>query len=58
MKKHIDTLKYFIDNHSDLIIIFDKNYRILFVNEAYCRIFNKTFKDLKGKELFSLMSPF
>jgi len=55
MRKHIDTLKYFVDNHSDLIIIFDRNYKILFLNEAYCQIFAKNYNELKGKDFLSLM---
>ena len=55
MRKHIDTLKYFIDNHSDLIIIFERDYRIRFINNAYCKIFGKTFKELKGTNFLSLI---
>ena len=55
MRKHIDTLKYFIDNHSDLIIIFESDYIIRFINDAYCKIFGKTFKELKGRNFLSLI---
>ncbi|MDP8220724.1 MAG: PAS domain S-box protein, partial [Candidatus Stygibacter frigidus] len=55
MRKHIDTLKYFIDNHTDLIVIFEKDYKIRFINDAYCKIFGKTFNELKGKSFFSFI---
>ncbi|MCF7912096.1 MAG: PAS domain S-box protein [Candidatus Cloacimonetes bacterium] len=55
MSKHIDIVKQFVDNHTDLIIIFDPSYRILFVNNAYCTTFGKQYEVLKGSNFMNLI---
>jgi PAS domain S-box-containing protein len=55
MAKHIEILKYFVDNHSDLVIIFDKDYKIIFINQAYCHKFGKKYAELKDKDFRQLI---
>lgn len=50
-----DRYRPIIDNQKEMFCVFDKNFIIQHVNEAYCKYFNKRYDKLVGKSFFTLI---
>lgn len=50
-----DRYRPIIDNQKEMFCVFDKNFIIQHVNEAYCKYFKKEYTELIGKSFFSLI---
>lgn len=56
LKKSEENYRLLIENQNDLIVKLNENFKILYVNPAYCRLFNQSESNLIGKVYFPFES--
>ena len=55
MKELLKNFKYIVDNHNSFVVLFDKSYEVIYVNQAYSDFFGIKVKKLIGKSFFPLI---